>query len=68
MGYIYAGRVVAGIGVGAISAVAPTFVSECSPKDVRGRLTGLMQIMIAIGLVVSYFINCASAPTSSRPS
>ena len=57
LGYIYAGRVIAGVGIGAISAVAPAFVSECSPKDVRGRITGLFQIMVAIGVMLSYFIN-----------
>ncbi|TDL14168.1 MFS general substrate transporter, partial [Rickenella mellea] len=67
--YIYAGRVVAGIGVGAISAVAPAYVSECSPKDVRGRITGLFQIMVAIGVMLSYFINYGIAqhnPTAPR--
>lgn len=57
---IYSGRVVSGIGIGAISAVAPAFVSECSPKEVRGRITGLFQIMVAIGVMLSYFINCKS--------
>ncbi|KAL1942927.1 hypothetical protein VTO73DRAFT_4598 [Trametes versicolor] len=57
LGYIYAGRVVAGLGIGAISAVAPAFVSECSPKEVRGRITGLFQIMVAVGVMLSYFIN-----------
>ncbi|KAJ6534823.1 general substrate transporter [Mycena capillaripes] len=54
---IYAGRVVSGVGIGAISAVAPAFVSECSPKNVRGRITGLFQITVAIGVMISYFIN-----------
>ncbi|KAG6906393.1 hypothetical protein DXG01_014159 [Tephrocybe rancida] len=54
---IYAGRVISGLGVGGISAVAPAFVSECSPKEVRGRITGLFQIMVAIGVMLSYFIN-----------
>jgi MFS family permease len=58
LGYIYGGRVVSGVGIGAISAVAPAFVSECSPKQVRGRITGLFQIMVAIGVMLSYFINC----------
>lgn len=58
LGYIYAGRVIAGIGIGAISAVAPAYVSECSPKEVRGRITGLFQIMVAVGVMISYFINC----------
>lgn len=59
IGYIYAGRVVSGVGIGGISAVAPAYVSECSPKDVRGRITGLFQIMVAIGVMISYFINRA---------
>ena len=43
---IYAGRVISGVGIGAISAVAPAYVSECSPKEVRGRITGIFQIMV----------------------
>ncbi|KAF9461704.1 general substrate transporter [Collybia nuda] len=54
---IYAGRVISGVGIGAISAVAPAYVSECSPKEVRGRITGCFQIMVAIGVMISYFIN-----------
>ncbi|KAG8215660.1 general substrate transporter [Butyriboletus roseoflavus] len=57
IGYIYGGRVVSGVGIGGISAVAPAYVSECSPKDVRGRITGMFQIMVAIGVMISYFIN-----------
>ncbi|KAG1824770.1 general substrate transporter [Suillus subaureus] len=55
--YIYGGRVVSGVGIGGISAVAPAYVSECSPKNVRGRITGCFQIMVAIGVMISYFIN-----------
>jgi MFS family permease len=55
--YIYAGRVVAGLGIGAISAVAPAYVSECAPKEIRGRITGQFQVMVAIGVMLSYFIN-----------
>ncbi|KAH0835440.1 metallo-dependent hydrolase [Lanmaoa asiatica] len=57
IGYIYGGHVVSGFGIGGISAVAPAYVSECSPKDVRGRITGMFQIMVAIGVMISYFIN-----------
>ena len=67
LAYIYAGRVIAGLGIGAISAVAPAFVSECSPKDVRGRITGLFQIMVAVGVMLSYFINRTSLCPCSRP-
>jgi len=54
---IYAGRVISGFGIGAISAVAPAYVSECSPKEVRGRITGILQIMSALGGMISYFVN-----------
>ncbi|KAA1478791.1 general substrate transporter [Dentipellis sp. KUC8613] len=57
LGYIYGGRVVAGVGIGGISAIAPAYVSECSPKNVRGRITGCFQIMVATGVMISYFIN-----------
>ena len=70
LGYIYGGRVVSGFGIGAISSVAPAYVSECSPKQVRGRITGMFQIMVATGVMISYFINCTLsfhffAPASS---
>jgi MFS family permease len=57
IGYIYSGRVISGIGIGGMSAVSPAYVSECSPKDVRGRITGIFQLMVAIGVMTSYFIN-----------
>ncbi|XP_006457533.1 hypothetical protein AGABI2DRAFT_229988 [Agaricus bisporus var. bisporus H97] len=57
LGLIYGGRVIAGFGIGGISSVAPAYVSECSPKEVRGRITGCFQIMVAIGVMISYFVN-----------
>ena len=35
---IYAGRVISGFGIGGVSAVSPAYVSECAPKEVRGRM------------------------------
>jgi len=55
---IYSGRAISGIGIGGISTVAPAYVSECAPKEVRGRITGLIQIMTALGVMTSYFVNC----------
>ncbi|WWC71589.1 uncharacterized protein I206_105547 [Kwoniella pini CBS 10737] len=53
---IYVGRVLAGIGVGAMSAVAPPYVSENAPKELRGRITGLFQFILASGVMISYWI------------
>ncbi|KAL4064671.1 general substrate transporter [Scleroderma yunnanense] len=55
--YVYAGRIVSGIGIGGMSAVSPTYVSECAPKSARGRITGAFQIMIATGSMISYFVS-----------
>ena len=66
LGYIYGGRIVSGFGIGAISAVAPAYVSESSPTQVRGRITGMFQIMVAIGVMLSYFINCTFKHISSH--
>lgn len=41
LGMVYAGRVVAGLGVGVISNVAPVFVAECAPKHFRGIMVSL---------------------------
>ena len=57
LNYMYAGRAIAGFGIGGISAVSPTFVSECAPKEVRGRITGFFQIMVSLGVMLSYWIN-----------
>lgn len=40
LGMVYGGRVVAGLGVGMISNVAPVFVAECAPRFLRGVMVG----------------------------
>lgn len=37
---MYAGRLVAGFGVGSASMLTPLYVSECAPRAIRGGLTG----------------------------
>ena len=37
---MYVGRFTAGLGVGAASMLTPTYVSEVSPRAIRGGLTG----------------------------
>jgi SP family sugar:H+ symporter-like MFS transporter len=39
---LYVGRVIGGFGVGLISAVVPTYISENAPKEIRGRCIGCM--------------------------
>ncbi|KAL1310582.1 hypothetical protein AAFC00_000860 [Neodothiora populina] len=59
LGAIYAGRVIAGLGVGGMSAITPVFVSENCPANVRGRITGLFQEFLVIGVFLAYWISYA---------
>lgn len=49
IGQIYGGRVIAGFGVGGMSAITPVFVSENCPPRIRGRVAGLFQEFLVIG-------------------
>lgn len=48
------GRVVVGIAIGIASFTAPLYISEVSPAPIRGKLVSLNQLMVTIGMVVSY--------------
>jgi len=43
-------RVVGGLGIGIASVIAPAYIAEISPKQVRGRLASLQQLAITIGI------------------
>jgi sugar porter (SP) family MFS transporter len=57
IGLIYGGRVIAGLGIGGMSAITPVFVSESAPPEVRGRITGLFQEFLVIGSTFAYWLN-----------
>lgn len=48
------GRVVIGIAIGIASFTVPLYISEISPTQSRGALVSLNQLMITIGILVSY--------------
>ena len=52
-------RVVGGIGFGAATTVAPGYVAEIAPADIRGRLIGFRQLSIILGLFFAGLINVA---------
>jgi SP family arabinose:H+ symporter-like MFS transporter len=43
-------RFLGGLGVGASSVTAPIYISEVSPADRRGRLVGLFQFNVVLGI------------------
>jgi SP family facilitated glucose transporter-like MFS transporter 8 len=50
------GRFFTGYGIGVFSYVVPVYIAEISPKNLRGGLTTLNQLMIVIGSSVSFLI------------
>jgi MFS family permease len=50
---LYFSRFFAGIGVGMNSALVPYYVSECTPRTIRGRCTGMVQLANNIGIMLS---------------
>ncbi len=54
-------RIVGGIAVGAASVIAPAYIAECSPADMRGRLGSLQQLAIVIGIFAALLGNYAIA-------
>ncbi|MGQ5638988.1 MULTISPECIES: sugar porter family MFS transporter [unclassified Streptomyces] len=60
-GALLAGRLVLGLAVGAASATVPVYLSEVSPKEIRGRVLTLNQLLITTGILISYFVNLAFA-------
>jgi sugar porter (SP) family MFS transporter len=43
-------RVIGGLGIGIASVIAPAYIAEISPKQMRGRLASLQQLAITIGI------------------
>ena len=52
-------RVVAGLAVGAASALVPTYISEISPTELRGSLSSVFQLAITLGILLAYLVNFA---------
>ena len=50
-------RFVGGVGVGLSSVCAPIYTAEIAPAKVRGRLVGLVQFNIVLGILVAYLSN-----------
>ena len=48
-------RLFLGVAIGTASFAVPLYIAEISPTRVRGTLVSLFQLMITIGILVSYF-------------
>ena len=50
-------RFIGGIGVGASTVASPTYITEISNKESRGKLVALYQFNIVFGILIAYFSN-----------
>ncbi|KAK6260151.1 hypothetical protein SCA6_014625 [Theobroma cacao] len=50
------GRLATGYGMGVFSYVVPVFIAEIAPKNLRGALTTINQLMICTGVSVAFII------------
>lgn len=64
---LVAGRLVAGLGVGGVSSTVVLYVSEISPRRIRGLLVSVYQWAVTIGLLVASGVDqgCKDLETSS---
>ena len=63
LGLIVAGRLIAGFGVGFVSAIIILYMSEIAPKKVRGAIVSGYQFCITIGLLLA---SCVDYGTQDR--
>jgi SP family galactose:H+ symporter-like MFS transporter len=54
-------RFVLGLAIGVASFTAPLYISEIAPPNVRGRLVGLNQLAITLGILLSYVVDFSFA-------
>src|ERR1700676_2832412 len=50
-------RFIGGLGIGGSSVLGPVYIAELAPAKLRGRLVGLFQINIVLGILLAYFSN-----------
>ena len=51
---LIAGRILVGLAIGMCSYIGPLYISEISPAHSRGALVSLNQLLITVGILVSY--------------
>ena len=60
-------RLFLGVAIGTSSFAVPLYIAEISPTKSRGKLVSLFQLLITIGIMVSYLSDSAFAVPDSHP-
>lgn len=54
---LVAARMLGGFGVGAALIIAPMYIAELAPAEIRGRLVSFNQLNIVVGISAAFFSN-----------
>lgn len=57
LGLVYAGRFIAGLGIGQTPVVGPIYIAEIAPPELRGLCTCIFTGFVYLGIVLAYFAN-----------
>jgi SP family sugar porter-like MFS transporter len=58
-------RFIGGVGIGVASALAPMYIAEVSPAEIRGRMVSLNQMTIVLGILAAQVVNMLLARDTS---
>src|SRR5437867_1270922 len=50
-------RFIGGLGIGGSSVLGPMYIAEIAPAESRGRLVGVFQFNVVLGILVAYLSN-----------
>ncbi|GAA5939702.1 hypothetical protein JCM1841_002946 [Sporobolomyces salmonicolor] len=64
---LVAGRVVAGIAVGILSAIVTVYQAELTKPSIRGRIVSFQQLAIMVGIFLQFFVQygCSYIPSDA---
>lgn len=60
-------RFIGGLGIGGSSVLCPVYMAELAPPKWRGRLVGLFQINVVVGVLLAYLSNFLISQQISGP-
>lgn len=60
-------RMIGGFGVGASLILAPVYIAEISPAELRGRMVSFNQLNIVVGISLAFFTNYLILQLSDNP-
>ena len=60
-------RFICGIGIGGSSVLGPVYIAEIAPAKWRGRLVGMFQINVVVGILLAYGSNFCLARLNLGP-